>query len=470
MEVHFVPWLDPDPSGEDVGAGSDEGADEDRHPGGSTSGGRGGGEVRCAYTLMEVDEAAGTVSLCVTGGGTMCGEDGPFKVTPAGPVVIPASGGCKGFSVEYAYKGKPRAFIGSVVGQHKLAGAGGDEGKGLTLELGCAATRFRVGGHGGAAGAMPAGSSNPVRVRIDGGFHPSAGAPPQPMKALVVRIAADACSPRLQPDAEANFAWVCHAPVDALHSTYYRAVTLTNTWSTPVGFRLRTGEGAPFGIVEVESSVPQLGLERASTLSRSPHAGSKVEAVPFMVPPRENVHVTMKFFPPPPGVSEDGSADRQDYVSDGALVVEYDNEDVQTFPLVSEYIHPEIIPSTPELFFGKVHVNAPTLRTKRLVLTNKAEADAEWSVGAQLDETGRGCSAFTCTPSSGVIQGKGRNGLAQSVTLEVMLSPKEEGEYEAAIDFLVCMGRGCRVVCRGEGSWDEVEEGKAVPRWDPLDA
>ena len=41
--------------------------------------------------------------------------------------------------------------------------------------------------------------------------------------------------------------------------------------------------------------------------------------------------------------------------------------------------------------------------------------------------------------------------------------------YVWAIDFLVRMGRGCRVVVRGEGTWDETEEGKVMPRWDPLD-
>lgn len=376
MEVEFQPWVDP--SAEDGGEL---------------------GEVRCAYTKMDIDEASGTVSIHVTGGGIMCAKDGPFKVTPAGPIVVPANGGCKGFSVEYAYSGgKSRAFMGSVVGQHKLAGTGGDAAKGLTLELGCAATKARVGDLGASAV-----SANPVRVRIDGGFHPSAGAPPAPMKPLVVRVAADACSPRLQPDAEANFAWVCHAPVDALHSTYYRAVTLTNVWNTPVAFNLHTEK--PFGIVEVESSVPQLGLEQSSTLSRSPFAGTKVDLIPFVVPPRENLHVTMKFTPPEPDEDDDGgAAPRADYVADGALVVEYQNEDVQTFPLVSEYIHPQINPTSTEVSFGKVHVNAPKLRTQRLVLTNDAEADAEWSVASQLDEAGRGFSAFTFAPNSGVIE------------------------------------------------------------------
>ena len=63
-------------------------------------------------------------------------------------------------------------------------------------------------------------------------------------------MAADAFSPRLQPDAEANFAWVCHAPVDVAHSTYYRAVTLTNIWNTPVSFTLGTDGGSPFAVVE----------------------------------------------------------------------------------------------------------------------------------------------------------------------------------------------------------------------------
>ena len=89
-----------------------------------------------------------------------------------------------------------------------------------------------------------------MRVRIDGAFHPSAAAPPRPMKPLIVRLAADAFSPRLQPDAEANFAWVCHAPVDVAHSTYYRAVTLTNIWNTPVSFTLGTDGGSPFAVVE----------------------------------------------------------------------------------------------------------------------------------------------------------------------------------------------------------------------------
>ena len=373
-----------------------------------------------------------------------------------------------GFTVEYAYAaGAPREFIGSIVGKHRLAGPGGDQTKGVTLELGCAATKSRVGDEAPASTTQAISAVHPVRVRIDGGFHPSAGAPPQPMKPLVVRVEAEAFTPRLQPDAEANFAWVVHAPLDVLHSTYYRAVTLTNVWNTPVSFRLQAPK--PFGVVEVESSVPQLGLEHASTLTRSPYADAKVETIPFVVPPRENLHVTMKFTPPEPDENEDGTSDRTDYVADGELIVSYDNDDEQVFPLTCEYLHPALSPSAAEMAFGKVHVNAPRLKTQRVVLTNDAEADAEWCVREALDETGFGASAFTCEPSSGIIKGKGRNGLAQSVTVEVILSPKEEGQYEAAIDFDVRMGRGCRVVCRGEGTWDETEEGKVMPRWDPLE-
>ena len=473
MEVTFQPWVDPDPSFEEEGGG----------------GGERGGEVRCAYTKMEIDEGTGTVSLHVTGGGVMCQDEGPFRVVPTGPVVIKANGGCEGFAVEYAYAvpgGKPRRFLGSVVGQHKLAGEGWDESKGLTLELGCAATKYRVGDlvtstntSAAAAAATAAAPTNPVRVRVDGGFHPSAGAPPKPMKPLVVGISADAFSPRLQPDAEANFAWVCHAPTDVLHSTYYRCVTLTNVWNTPVAFKLDVAK--PFFVVEVESSVPQLGLENTSTLTRSPlfnsgggggGGGIKINKIPFVVPSRENIHVTMKFTPPEQDEDEDdedGSIQCADYVADGALVVEYENEDVQTFPLVCEYIHPQITPSRPEVAFGKVHVNAPSLRTQRVVLTNDAEADAEWSVAPQLDDTGRGFGAFTFSPSSGVIKGRGRNGLPQSVTVEVTMSPKEEGMHEANVHFAVRMGRGCRVAFRGEGTWDETEEGKVMPRWDPLE-
>lgn len=47
---------------------------------------------------------------------------------------------------------------------------------------------------------------------------------------------------------------------------------------------------------------------------------------------------------------------------------------------------------------------------------------------------------------------------------------KEEGAYECFIEFLVRMGRGCRVRVLGEGTWDEVQEGAIMPRWDPLDA
>ena len=65
-------------------------------------------------------------------------------------------------------------------------------------------------------------------------------------------------------------------------------------------------------------------------------------------------------------------------------------------------------------------------------------------------------------------KGRGRTGLAQTITLEVMLSPTEEGEYACAIEFLVRMGRGCQVGVRGEGTWDEVEEGTIMPRWDPV--
>ena len=52
------------------------------------------------------------------------------------------------------------------------------------------------------------------------------------------------------------------------------------------------------------------------------------------------------------------------------------------------------------------------------MLTNNGEADAEWRVGEQLDHTGRGASAFTLTPSTGVIK-VGRTGC----TLQLQLDP-----------------------------------------------
>jgi len=46
--------------------------------------------------------------------------------------------------------------------------------------------------------------------------------------------------------------------------------------------------------------VPQLGLEQSSAFSKSPLALGKVNQIPFLVPPRENLHVTMKFETPAP--------------------------------------------------------------------------------------------------------------------------------------------------------------------------
>jgi len=451
MVVEFQPWLDPDPK-------NPKDAD-----------------VPAALATLNLDEIGGRVGVDIVGKGRMCQRVGPFKLVPApagpGLVTVPKRGGCVGFEVEYRYSGtRAKRFVGSVVGTQRVADHEAVEPE-LTLELGCAKTKLRVGGVDGDGDEVEAAMANaeakPISVSIGGAIAPGRAQPPKPMKPLVVRLTADAYHPRLKADQNDSFNWTCYAHRHVSHSSYFRTVTLTNT-SAEAAATFRMKLVAPFSVVEIESSVPQLAFGRGRVMTRagiSPDASEEKSVI--TLPPRENVQVTMRFTPPDPDVDDAGHVYRDDYEKDAALVVLYDNGDVQNFPVTAKYIHPELKASKAELDFGRVHPRAAKeLKALRVTLTNDTPTDAEWTATI----VGPGAHAFECVPPDGVVKGKGPTGLAQSTDVEIFMSPDGEGEFSANADFGVRVGRGCGISLRGEGTYAEEEEGGKMPRFDPVEA
>ena len=450
MVVEFAPWLDPDPKNP---------KDND---------------VSAASATLKLDEVGGRVGVDIEGRGRMCQRVGPFKLAPApaGPVIVPKRGGYVGFAVEYWYGGtRAKRFVGSVVGTQRVADTEVVESdRPLTLELGCAKTKLRVGGVDGGDDEADAKLANadatPISVSIGGAIAPGRAQPPKPMKPLVVRLTADAYHPRLKADQNDSFKWTCYAHRDVSHSSYFKTVTLTNTSAeAPATFRMKLV--APFSVVEIESSVPQLTFGRGYSMTRAGIVPEDVEGIDLKLPPRENVQVTMRFTPPDPDVDDAGHVYRDDYEKDAALVVLYDNDDVQNFPVSARYIHPELVANADTLDFGLVHPNAAKeLKALRVTLTNDTPTDAQWT--ATFD--GPGAHAFECVPPTGVVKGKGPTGLAQTADVEILMAPDREGNFGAAVDFGVRVGRGCRVALSGEGTYAEEEEGGKMPRFDPVEA
>ena len=453
MEVEFTPWLNPAPD------------DPSAYFAGNTDG------VVCATTALVVDEIAGRVDVKVSGAGIMCARRGPFRVSPSGPVTIPGNGGRAEFEVEYEYHGKrPREFVGAVVSRQRLAREDGDSNDPkLRLELGCATTTATMdpGSPDRVEGLRRVAEEKPVRVRVKGGFHGDAAAPPVPMKPLVVRFQARAFTPRLTADEPANLlAYACDACADRSDASYFRSVTLANENAEEIGFSLTCSD--PFQIFDVEASTPQLGLGRETTLARSARAGiepSEFKTIPWRVPAGENVHVTVRFAPPLPDVDDEGVVDRADYVAEGALVVLYDSDDVQHFPLRAAYRHPEVAADVAEVRLGAVHARAPENARRRVVLTNDTPADAEWRAVVG----GKNPGVFRVRPDGGSIPGKGENGRARSTTVEVSMAPRAEMPYEAEVTFETREGRGCLVVVKGEGTLQEEKEGRVMPREPPVE-
>ncbi|EEH60283.1 uncharacterized protein MICPUCDRAFT_50355 [Micromonas pusilla CCMP1545] len=440
--------------------------------------------VTCALTKLIVDEDAEFVSVDILGQGEKCGEKGPFTVVPSGDVVVPKLGGQRQFEVTYSYRGKPRKFVGAVVGTHSVRGPGANANRGLKLELGCAATKNRVGDVDADAPERDAAArravAKPVRVRINDAFHFTSAGPPMQMKPLLVRMQATAFSPRLTVDERENFRWRCYSPVDVSDGSYYKSVTLTNAWAKPLGFKMSIG--GPFEITDVVSSVPQLAFDRETSFVACARARAaakvskpppKISDVDFVLPAEENVHVTMRFVPPEPDEDDFGNPIHDDATLDGGLVLDYDNgtRDVQTFKLLCEYLHPALEVNVQEIDFGKVHCAAKTLSARRLTLTNTGEADAEWAMHFPrwMHRVGMAGSVFECVPASGIIPGTGPHGKPRSVEIEILLDAKKPERYASALTFKPRLGRGCSVVVQGEGTLDEEYEGQIMPRFEPID-
>ena len=174
--------------------------------------------------------------------------------------------------------------------------------------------------------------------------------------------------------------------------------------------------------------------------------------------------MTLRFAPPVPDEFDDGTIDREDHLAEGALVILYDNDDIQSFALSAEYRHPELVAVRPggrgaadeaaekaenaeaaekdatmltSIDLGEAHVRGwgsdPTLASRRFTLVNASAADARW----RCEVAGRNPGVFSVTPSSGVARGRGRHGVPGRVEVEVRFAPRAEMRYEAALRFEV---------------------------------
>ena len=461
------------------------------------------GSVVSKQISLAPDEIGGRVEVNVVGRGVMCARRGPFTVSPSGPVFVPKNGGQVQFEVAYSYKGQtPRHFVGSVVSKQKLLPSGfGDGGKRLpagapvTIEWASAVADATLSARSSNTVtdpvAMRHASINPLRVKLTGTFHENAAPPALPMKPLVVRLSAKACSPRVTPNAPVNLNWVCSASAPPGAREFQKSVTLRNNHTTACAFRITCPP--PFTVEDVLASTPQQGLlvHQVSQVSRTgdtQQTGSTQSGAPLVpplslrdecsdfkkcdslvglrgvvwqVPAGQNLHVTLKFTPPTEDYDDFGNPVREESVFDektgnrqtldGALVLLYENGDAQHFPLACELGRPSLhfANDVRAVDFGKIHLAAAkdsVASTKQVFVVNDSSAEARWRATSSSN-------FFSIHPPSGIVAGGGGR-----AAVAVRFVPDKEKEFKGVVRFEVEEGTGCSLACAGQGTLDEAED------------
>jgi len=484
-QVEFIPWLNPIPDDPSVYYSGEE------------------RDTVCASVSLAPDEIGGRVEVNVVGRGVMCARRGPFTVSPSGPVFVPKNGGQVQFEVAYSYKGQtPRHFVGSVVSKQKLLPSGfGDGGKRLpagapvTIEWASAVADATLSARSSNTVtdpvAMRHASINPLRVKLTGTFHENAAPPALPMKPLVVRLSAKACSPRVTPNAPVNLNWVCSASAPPGAREFQKSVTLRNNHTTACAFRITCPP--PFTVEDVLASTPQQGLlvHQVSQVSRTgdtQQTGSTQSGAPLVpplslrdecsdfkkcdslvglrgvvwqVPAGQNLHVTLKFTPPTEDYDDFGNPVREESVFDektgnrqtldGALVLLYENGDAQHFPLACELGRPSLhfANDVRAVDFGKIHLAAAkdsVASTKQVFVVNDSSAEARWRATSSSN-------FFSIHPPSGIVAGGGGR-----AAVAVRFVPDKEKEFKGVVRFEVEEGTGCTLACAGQGTLDEAED------------
>ena len=101
---------------------------------------------------------------------------------------------------------------------------------------------------------------------MSGTFHPYAGSPPSPLQPLHVDLKAVAIASHLEPDANAELAFLCHSTHSvATHASFRHIVTLSNLQTCPLICKMHS-EG-PFDLVSATPSAPQVGAWQPPSLA-----------------------------------------------------------------------------------------------------------------------------------------------------------------------------------------------------------
>ena len=381
-----------------------------------------------------------------------------------------------------------------------------------------------------------------VSCQLSGGFHPYAGPPAIPVQPLKVNLSAAVIQPCLDPEfseAASSLNFVCHANHDpGTHPSYRQTVVLTNMHSCPLQFAVAV-EGAEaaaaaghFQIIRAACSsvsrleglqpkplLAMLGSSRGTKKVLNSQGGSPdmlrlcphehvsvcVQYVPHQPPiarPATHPNASNAAAPSPSNYSVDaqsaGSATWQDESADAQIVVTYSNGQRQAVPVHAQRLHPVLQASTPELSFGRTHMQSP--KTLQVELSNPSLVNAEWSVqlessseagavasvsfargglpgtglsqGAMSGPTGlvtdraalqqrpESSAAVVAIPSSGRLPGRGLT-MPKTQNLDVTFAPKQVGPYTAVLRVLVAEGKMVEIVVSGEGTYTQNDECKA---------
>ena len=315
-----------------------------------------------------------------------------------------------------------------------------------------------------------------ISAIIMGGFHAYAGVPVRPLDTLKLDLHAMAVSQHL--DVEDSLDFFTQSIHAIHHPSLLRRVTLTNNFSTAVTFALRV-EGEFFSIDEAVASVEQRIRATSSTLV--PGDPSQAGML-FELPPHQNVEVACRFRPS----AVDG---HNDYTVEGKLLVDFGGTlaSVQTLPIRASVCHPALeVVGASVTDFGTVHCESS--RTLTITLSNPTKADAMWRIvnsgemtssshhqhngSSSLTTTlmsesddlgvsfgsGTGSSSapgFSVWPSHGVVKGNSIYGQITTTSLKVTFRPSTTATTTKLLRVVVSKGRGCEIVLKGSGTYDE---------------
>ena len=202
----------------------------------------------------------------------------------------------------------------------------------------------------------------------------------------------------------------------------------------------------------------------------------------------------------PEGAQSAGSSDGlQDESASDQLIITYSNGHQQSVPVHAQLLRPVLEASTAQLRFGSVHVQSP--KTLEVELSNPSFVAAEWSVQLQsstptaasaasvsfahggqsrtapsqqalsqppdaasdvatMQQRCGADAAFSASPSSGVLPGRGL-AMPKKQKLLVAFAPRQSGACTAVLKVLLVEGRTIEIALSGEGTYSQADEFQA---------